>query len=108
MNEVRLHSLRAVHPVPDVREDVPNDTSHNCSDDDNRDSRGEIKRFDGSRRVDHMRPETEVDEPLRPVQRDEDRPNEMQSTHERAKGKSGLGWVNMLVHNDAVIWLIPS
>ena len=61
--------------VPDDRADVAEDVSDTCCDNDECESSRDIKSFDHINRLDHVRPENEVDDPLCPAEQNEKRPN---------------------------------
>jgi hypothetical protein len=75
-----------LEPVPNLCEQVADGITDGRGDDDDRDLRS----------AHHMRPEAEADESLRPPERDERRPYQMQAAYEPSDGESGLFWIEMI------------
>lgn len=65
-------------------------------------SGGEVEGTDNEREADHMRPQREVDERLRPTECYENSPDEVDTADELADGESGLGWIEV-IHTDGVM-----
>jgi hypothetical protein len=70
--------------VPDHRSNKAKDVSDNYRHSDEGNRRQRIERFDDVNRLDHVRPEDEVDDALRPTEQDEYRPNQMPAADQYA------------------------
>lgn len=87
-----------MHPIPNLREDKAEDIARDTGHDDERHRRGEIKRLHDVRQVDHVHPEHEIDDCLRPPERDEDCPDKVLAADKRACGKGCLGGIEVMIH----------
>ena len=92
-----------MHPIPNASEDVADDTADKRRDDDDRHRCREIKGLYHDRQADHVRPEAEIDEHLRPTERDEDRPDDMHGADEPPDSERSLSGVDVMVHSNKVI-----
>ena len=70
-------NLLAVQPVPDHRAEKTKDISDDTRDRDERNGRRWIEWLDKVHRLDHMRPENEIENRLRPADQNKKRPSYM-------------------------------
>jgi len=94
--------------IPNNRHKITEETTNNRRDNDERHSCCSVKRFDGKRHTEHVRPENEVRQCLRPSERDENGPHEMKTANQNAKSECHLGRADKLVHGNNVIRLTIS
>ena len=79
-----------MQPVPDQRAEKTKDVSDHTSDYDERNGRRRIEWFDEVHPLDHMRPENEIEDRLRPADQNKKRPSQMPAAHQRADYQSNF------------------
>ena len=72
-----------MQPVPDHRAEKTKDISDETRDRDERNGRRWIEWLDEVHRLDHVRPENEIEDRLRPADENKKRPNEMPAGDQR-------------------------
>ena len=82
-----------------MREDIAERVTDGRSDEDDRNGRGKVKRAHDKRQTDHVRPKIEVDNRLRPSERDENGPDKMHEAEELSEREPGLEGIKV-IHND--------
>ena len=76
--------------IPDDRAEKPKDISDHSSDHDKGNRSNGIEWFNEVNRLDHVRPENEIDDRLRPAEENKKRPNHMPGADQRANHQSNL------------------
>ena len=79
-----------MQPVPDHRAEKTKDISDETRDRDERNGRRWIEWLDEVHRLDHVRPENEIEDRLRPAKQNENRPNEMPPADQCADHQANL------------------
>lgn len=88
--------------IPDAREDVAENVADDDRDEDDRNGRGEVKRSDDKRHGYHVRPKTEVDDRLRPAERDENSPYNMHEAEKLSEREPRFNRIQV-IHTDDVM-----
>jgi hypothetical protein len=86
--------LLTMQPIPDDRADKTEDVSNHGSHHHERNCSQQIELFDEVNRLDHVRPENEVGDWLRPGNQNQKRPDQMPSAEQCADHKPDLIGIN--------------
>lgn len=92
----------AMQPIPDFREGITEDVSDRRSDENDCNRCSEVKRLHDEWNADHMRPQREIDERLRPSEPYKNSPDDMHATDELPDGEPSLFWIKV-IHTDSIM-----
>jgi hypothetical protein len=87
-------ALLSMQFVPDQCAGKTKHVSEDGRDNDESNRRQRIERLDDVHRLDHVRPENEIDDRLRPSKQNEKRPEKVPSSDERTNNETDLVWIS--------------